>query len=55
MTILTIWIILSVLVAFFACSKGCSGFGFLMLSLIFCPLIGFIFVFAVRPKNILFR
>jgi phosphate/sulfate permease len=43
-----IWIVLSLVVALVAESRGRTGFGFLVLSLLLSPLVGFLVVISVR-------
>jgi phosphate/sulfate permease len=43
-----VWIILSFVVALIAESRGRSGFGFLVLSLLLSPLVGFLVAISVR-------
>ena len=45
-----LWLVLSVLVGFYAISKGRSGVGFMILSLLLSPLAGFIVALAVNPN-----
>lgn len=44
------WFVLSLLVGFFAISKGRSGVGFMVLSMLLSPLVGFIIALFVNPN-----
>lgn len=46
-----LWILLSILVGVYASKKRRSAAGFIILSLLLSPLIGFIFAFAVEDKR----
>lgn len=45
-----LWFALSLLVGFFAISKGRSGVGFMILSMLLSPLVGLIVALAVNPN-----
>ncbi|OOE91281.1 zinc ribbon domain-containing protein [Salinivibrio sp. AR647] len=47
-----IWFILAIFVAFYASSKGRSGLGFFLISLILSPLIGFIIALVVEERSV---
>ena len=44
-----LWLILSILVASYANSKGRSGIGYFLLSMILTPVLGLIITIAVEP------
>lgn len=45
------WLLLAVLVAGYANSKGRSGIVFFLLSIVFSPLIGFVIALALSPNS----
>ncbi len=47
MGIVLVWLALAVLVAFFADSRGRSGFGFFLVSVLLSPIIGFVIVLVM--------
>lgn len=47
---IVIWLILSILVAAYANSKGRSGIGYFLLSMILTPVLGLIITIAVEPN-----
>ena len=47
-----IWLIFSIVVGFFASSKGRSGLGYFLLSIIISPLLGFIIVLILSPNEV---
>ena len=51
MGIFGFWIVLSILVGIFAGSKGLSGFGYFVLSLLLSPLIALIILLINQPKT----
>lgn len=50
MTVILGWLIFSILVGVLASTRGRSGFGFFLLSLLLSPLIGFIVVLVIDKK-----
>jgi len=50
--IFIIWLFLCVLVGIFANSKGRSGFGFFLLSVLLSPLLGFIIALIVKEGKV---
>lgn len=50
MLIAVLWFTFSILVGFFAISKGRSGVGFMILSLLVSPLVAFIVALCVSPN-----
>ena len=51
MSFVFFWLVFAALVGVFANSKGRSGFGFFLLSLLLSPLIGFIIALIVKPQE----
>jgi hypothetical protein len=45
------WFILSIVVGVFASSRGRSGFGYFILSILLSPLLGFIIALVAGPKT----
>lgn len=48
---LLIWTALSIAVGMFASSRGRSGFGWFLISILFSPLVGFVFVLLAGDKK----
>lgn len=51
MEILFIWLLFAIAVAILASRKGRSGFGWFLFSVIFSPLIGFLFVLVLGDAS----
>ncbi|ELR63093.1 hypothetical protein C942_04107 [Photobacterium marinum] len=47
--IIVLWLVFAIFVGIYANSKGRSGFGYFLLSLLLSPLIGFIIALVVSP------
>ena len=53
MEIFIVWLVLCILAGFYASSKGRSGIGIFIVSLLLSPLIGFIIALILENKNLI--
>ena len=51
MGFIIVWLIFAALVAYYATSKGKSGFAYFILSILLSPLIGFIIALVSKPDE----